>query len=76
MQPMNGLELCRKIKEDTRTMHIPVCLLTARAATAQELEGLELGVDDYIVKPFIPKILQARIRTIIKNVNIIRNKSY
>lgn len=68
MQPMNGLALCKKIKEDIRTMHIPVCLLTARAATAQELEGLELGADDYIVKPFIPQILQARIWTILQNV--------
>lgn len=69
MRPMNGLELCKKIKEDIRTMHIPVCLLTARSAAAQELEGLELGADDYIIKPFIPKVLQARIWTTIRNIH-------
>lgn len=57
MPVMDGLELCKTIKEDVSTSHIPVVLLTARAANEQLIEGLETGADSYITKPFHPKHL-------------------
>lgn len=72
MTPMNGLEFCKKVKEDPKTMHIPVFLLTARAAVVHELQGLELGADDYIVKPFVPKLLQARVFSMMQNMQKMR----
>ena len=67
MPVLNGLDLCRRIKENPKTSHIPVLLLTARAAAVQELEGLETGADDYIAKPFNPKILQAKVHAVLQN---------
>jgi signal transduction histidine kinase/ligand-binding sensor domain-containing protein/DNA-binding response OmpR family regulator len=67
MPGMNGLDLCKKIKRNPRTAHIPVLLLTARVAAAQELEGLETGADDYISKPFNPRILKAKVNAILLN---------
>lgn len=65
MPEMNGLELCKKIKDDVRVSHTPVILLTARTAEEQKLEGFECGADDYITKPFNFEILQSRIRNLI-----------
>jgi len=67
MPEMNGLELCEKIKGNPKTAHIPVVLITARAAAVHELEGLESGADDYIVKPFNPRILFSKIQTLLIN---------
>lgn len=67
MPVMNGLEFCEKIKNNPRTAHIPLVLLTARAAALHELEGLETGADDYIVKPFNPKILHSKIISLLNN---------
>ena len=61
MEGMDGLELCRTLKSDITTSHIPVILLTARALASDELEGLQTGADDYIVKPFHLDILRQRI---------------
>ncbi|TDE11268.1 hybrid sensor histidine kinase/response regulator transcription factor [Dyadobacter psychrotolerans] len=69
MPGLNGLDLCKKIKQHPKTSHIPVILLTARAAAVQELEGLETGADDYIAKPFNPKILRAKVSTILQSRN-------
>jgi signal transduction histidine kinase/ligand-binding sensor domain-containing protein/DNA-binding response OmpR family regulator len=65
MPEMNGIELCRKIKNDQRVSHIPIILLTARTAEEQKIEGLQVGADDYITKPFSFEILISRIRNLI-----------
>jgi DNA-binding response OmpR family regulator/nitrogen-specific signal transduction histidine kinase len=62
MPEMNGIDLCRKIKQDPRTSHIPVILLTARASEEQQLEGLGTGANDYITKPFNFELLLSRIK--------------
>jgi signal transduction histidine kinase/ligand-binding sensor domain-containing protein/DNA-binding response OmpR family regulator len=66
MPEMNGIELCKKIKSDTRVSHTPVILLTARSAEEQELEGFESGANDYITKPFNFEILISRIRNLVQ----------
>lgn len=66
MPVMDGNTLCKKIKEDKRTSHIPVILLSARHATESKLQGLELGADDYVTKPFNITILVLRIRKLIE----------
>ena len=63
---MDGNELCRLIKQDKRTAHIPVILLTARQNTEAKLEGLQTGADDYVTKPFNMTILVLRIRKLIE----------
>lgn len=66
MPRSNGLELCRLIKQHPKTMHIPVLLLTARTAAVHELEGLETGADEYMTKPFDPRLLVAKISAILQ----------
>lgn len=65
MPEMNGLELCRRIKEDQNFCHIPVILLTAKSMVSQIEEGLEAGADDYIVKPFHVSLLKARVKNLL-----------
>lgn len=66
MPVMDGLSLCKKIKNDPRTSHIPVILLTARVEEEEKIEGFETGADDYITKPFNFEILQSRIKNLIQ----------
>lgn len=66
MPEMDGNDLCRLVKSDVRTSHIPLILLTARTAEEHKLEGLETGADDYITKPFNFDILMLRIRKLIE----------
>ncbi|MCF6335000.1 MAG: response regulator transcription factor [Spirochaetales bacterium] len=63
---LNGLEVCRLLSKDKRTSHIPILMLTARSDDSDIIEGLEAGADDYITKPFSPKILIARLKTILR----------
>ncbi len=66
---MSGIDVCRKIKETPTTADIPVIMVTARTEDSDEILGLELGADDYITKPFSPKILLARVRTALRRKN-------
>ena len=65
---IGGLELCRLVKQDPRTKNIPILMLTARAGEIDRIVGLELGADDYLVKPFSPRELVLRIRAILRRV--------
>jgi signal transduction histidine kinase/ligand-binding sensor domain-containing protein/DNA-binding response OmpR family regulator len=65
MPEMNGIEFCRKLRQDPHTSHIPVVLLTARTSDEQKLEGFETGASDYITKPFNFEILQSRIKNLL-----------
>ena len=62
MPGMDGLEVCRRLREDARTAGIPVILLTAKATEADRVVGLEMGADDYVTKPFSPRELVARVK--------------
>ncbi len=63
---VNGLEVCRALKGDSRTAGIPIIMLTAKGAETDRVLGLELGADDYIVKPFSMRELMARVRSILR----------
>ena len=65
---IGGLEVCRLLKQNPRTKDIPVLMLTARAGEIDRIVGLELGADDYLVKPFSPRELVLRIRAILRRV--------
>ncbi|WP_044220160.1 hybrid sensor histidine kinase/response regulator transcription factor [Chitinophaga pinensis] len=65
MSGMNGIDLCRKIKNDPRTKHIPVILVTAAAGEQEQLRGLEAGAADYLVKPFNFEIMLSRVRNLL-----------
>jgi two-component system alkaline phosphatase synthesis response regulator PhoP len=63
---VDGLEVCRVLKYDARTQHIPVVMLTAKGEEADVVTGLELGADDYITKPFSPRVMVARVRAVLR----------
>ena len=63
---VDGLEVCKVLKRDARTATIPIVMLTARGAEADIVAGLELGADDYLTKPFSPRVLLARIRAVMR----------
>jgi signal transduction histidine kinase/DNA-binding response OmpR family regulator len=65
MPETDGYELCRVLKKDTRTSHIPLILLTAKASEESVIQGLDTGADDYITKPFNTNILCARIKNLL-----------
>ncbi len=67
MPIMSGTELCNELKNNVQTSHIPIILLTAKGTTDDEIQGLNVGADDYISKPFKISLLQARIRSILEN---------
>lgn len=66
MPEMDGFELTRRIKSNLRTKHIPVILLTAKVDLSDKVEGLELGADEYLIKPFHPRELRARVRNLLR----------
>lgn len=73
MPVMDGIKLCKEIKKDLRTSHIPVIMLTARTPLIFRVEGLKTGADDYITKPFDPKTLELKVKNFIKLREAIRN---
>jgi signal transduction histidine kinase/ligand-binding sensor domain-containing protein/AraC-like DNA-binding protein len=74
MPEIDGVTLCRTLKHDDRTSHIPVILLTARASAEGKLEGLETGADDYIIKPFDAREVLARAKNLIELRKSLRGK--
>lgn len=63
---MNGLEVTRQLKKDAATSNLPVIMLTAKGEEPDIVTGLELGADDYITKPFSPRVLIARVRAVLR----------
>src|SRR5688572_7746111 len=72
MDVMDGFELCKFIKTDFEYSHIPVILLTAKNSLQSKIEGLEIGADAYIEKPFSPEYLQVQIANLLSNRNKIK----
>ena len=70
MPKMDGWQVCREIRQESK---LPIIMLTARADERDELQGFELGVDEYISKPFSPKILVARVSAILRRTNALTN---
>ena len=67
MPVMDGLEMCRRVKAETATSHVPVILLTSNAHENQRAEGYDCGADAYITKPFSSKVLLSRVRNLLEN---------
>ncbi|HTY45781.1 MAG TPA: response regulator transcription factor [Patescibacteria group bacterium] len=63
---MDGFEVCRAIKQDNKLKNIPIIMLTAKGEEVDRIVGLELGADDYVVKPFSPRELMLRVKAILK----------
>ncbi|MFZ9688535.1 MAG: response regulator [Phycisphaerales bacterium] len=63
---LDGLEICRRLKGQDRTREIPVVMLTARGEESDIVAGLEMGADDYVTKPFSPRVLMARLRNALR----------
>lgn len=63
---LDGAEVCKMLKADTKTAHIPIIMLTAKAEELDRVVGLEIGADDYVTKPFSPRELLLRIRLILR----------
>ena len=72
MPKMNGWEVCREVRENSK---VPIIMLTAKSDESDELMGFDLGVDEYISKPFSPKILVARVEAILRRTNQIGESS-
>ena len=72
MPGIDGNELCRRLKTDEHTSHIPIILLTAHQSEQSKIEGFETGADDYITKPFNKKMLETRINNLLEQRNKLR----
>lgn len=66
---IGGLDICRQVRADEKTAQLPIIMLTARGEEADVVQGLELGADDYMTKPFSIKVLLARIQTVLRRNN-------
>jgi YesN/AraC family two-component response regulator len=73
MPVMDGFELCKRVKSSLHHCHIPVILLTAKKTLEAKIDGLELGADAYVEKPFSPKYLQAQIANLLANRNKLKD---
>ncbi len=74
MPEMDGIELCKELKTDERTNHIPLIFLTAKSTIEARLEGYKTGADDYIPKPFDPDLLVVRIKNLINSRELLKEK--
>ena len=63
---VDGLDVCRQVKAAAETSHVPIIMLTARTEEADMVAGLELGADDYITKPFSPRVVLARVKAVLR----------
>ena len=63
---IDGLEVARRLKQQEKTSHIPIIMLTAKGEEADIVTGLELGADDYVIKPFSPRVLIARVKAVLR----------
>jgi two-component system, OmpR family, alkaline phosphatase synthesis response regulator PhoP len=63
---VDGLEVCRRLKGDSKTRDIPIIMLTAKSEESDMIAGLERGADDYIAKPFSPRVLAARVKALLR----------
>ncbi|MDQ7832730.1 MAG: response regulator [Desulfovibrionaceae bacterium] len=63
---LDGFEVCKELKREAKTAQVPVIMLTARGDEVDRIVGLELGADDYVVKPFSPRELMLRVRAVLK----------
>jgi two-component system phosphate regulon response regulator PhoB len=63
---IGGLDVCRLLRSDEETRNTPIIVLTARSEEVDVVAGLEVGADDYVTKPFSPRILMARVRTVLR----------
>ena len=64
----SGIEVCRRLRRDKATAHVPIVMLTARGAEEDRIRGLETGADDYVTKPFSPRELIARVAAVLRRV--------
>jgi DNA-binding response OmpR family regulator len=74
MPEMDGMELCKTLKTDERTSHIPLVLLTAKNSEENTLKGLESGADDYITKPFNSSILKVKINNLVESRHLLQKR--
>ena len=74
MPGIDGYEVCRKLKLDEKTSHIPILMLTAKSSEQHTIEGFESGADDYVAKPFSSAILKVRIKSLIDSRELLRKK--
>ncbi len=63
---LDGIEICKILKQNDSTAHIPIIILTAKSTESDKIVGLELGADDYVTKPFSPKELAARVKAVLR----------
>lgn len=74
MPEMEGTELCRELKMNEKTCHIPIILLTAKGSDENQIEGYELGAEAYVMKPFSVEVLKAQIKSVLDNRLILQNR--
>ncbi|HPN84057.1 MAG TPA: response regulator transcription factor [Victivallales bacterium] len=67
---MDGLDVCRIMKNDSKTRHIPIIMLTAKGEESDVITGLEMGADDYMTKPFSAKVLMARVKAVLRKISV------
>jgi two-component system phosphate regulon response regulator PhoB len=67
---IDGLEVCRRLKRDSRTRDVPIIMLTAKSEERDVITGLDGGADDYITKPFSPRVLLARVKSLLRRKDV------